>query len=313
LRIKAVILLAKSEVTIHEAVPLSGTLRGFKVREDVLFMDAKGKSKPKLRAKAETFLERLEEPLQRLLGPDETIFYVANAQWMPAAGEQLILGWHVYTLPRVVLMFTSQRILCFRIRTVFPRSWKWDRGIHSVRWGDLESVSAKGVLSRVLRLKMRNGEKASYWRITQGDSKKIHRLAEKLMPHASGELSASGTRESLCPDCLGKLVAQQYECSGCRLPFKTERELFWRGLLIPGAASFYIGLTGLGVLRFLVECLILFGILSLVWDGTHPGRTVSGEGKPLVTAMILLVVLLLEKLFAIAISRRQIRDFLPAR
>jgi hypothetical protein len=288
-------------------------LAGFKVREDILFTDAKGNLKPKIQNEAELALERLREPLHRLLEPDESILFIAYAQMMPGTGEQLVLGWHVYALPRVALVFTNRRILSFRVRSQGLRGWKWDRGIHTVRWGDLESANAKGWLSRVFKLKMRSGEKVSYWRIKRGDAKKIRLLIQTLLPHASGESSAYATREALCPDCLGKLVPRQYECVGCRLTFKSEKELFWRGLVIPGGASFYIGMTSLGALRMIFESFFLILIISLVWDGTRQGHAVSSEERPLVSAIVLLVILLLEKLIAIAVSRRQIRDFLPAK
>jgi hypothetical protein len=301
------------DLAVHSSqIPRNGSLAGFKVREDVLFTDAKGNPKPKLQSEAEQALERLQDPLRRLLEPDESILFITKAQVTPGAGEQLMLGWHVYTLPRVALIFTNRRILCLRVRTKRFRDWKWDRGIHTIRWGDLEFARAKGLLSQIFKLKMRNGEKVSYWRITRNDGKKINLLVETFLPHAAGESSAPAARDSLCPQCLATLIPRQYECPGCRLAFKTEKELFWRGIVIPGGASFYIGMTMLGALRLLFESFFLIAIMVFIWEGMKAGHATSGEEKPLEAAIGLVVILLLEKLIAIAVSRRQIRDFLPA-
>ena len=87
----------------------------------------------------------------------------------------------------------------------------------------------------------------------------------------------------------------------------------WRGILIPGGASFYIGLTSLGVLRFIFESLILLSILGRVFLGIMAGRASEAAATAWAGALFLLLVLLFEKWVAIYSHRRQIRDFLPAK
>ena len=300
-------------MSVHSSqVARNSVMNGFRVREDTLFTDSKGNDKPKIRTAADQTLSRLGDLLRRLLEQNETIFGICRAQVMPGTMEQLFLGWHVYTLPRVMLLFTDRRIIALRIRNRGWGDWEWDRGVRTIRWGDVASASVKGLLSRVFKLKLRSGESISYWRMTLADSKKIKVLAGFLQQHATGETSAGAASMSLCPTCLAVLQPMHYECPNCRLEFRNEKTLMWRGLIIPGGASFYIGMTALGVLRFIVESFFILIVLILVADGVTAPAGSPAAYHAFTTATVLLLVLFLEKWLAILYSRRRIRDFLPA-
>jgi hypothetical protein len=284
---------------------------GFSVREDVLYSDAKGREKKKIRKRATEALSSVGDVLRRVLEPGETIFYIAAAQAMPGALAQFFGGgWHMYSLPRTLFIVTDRRIIALRLRKKMT-GWNWNRGIQTARWGDLSGVKAGGSLSRTLMLTFRNGEKRPYWRFASGDAKKLALLTETLRMHASGETSAAGGMVSLCPKCLAALSPKHYKCASCGAEFKDEKTLWQRGLMIPGGASLYVGASGLGVLRAIFEAVItlsiLFSALSLFRASGNP----EVQGRIMTGIVFECMILILDKLLAYYLALPQVRDFIP--
>ena len=301
-----------ADLSIHETIPPQRIDRnGLTVREDVLYTNAKGRSKSKLRKRANGAFELLGEELRRVLEPNETIFYIAVAQAKPGGFAQFFGGgWHVYSLPRTLLILTDRRIIAFRQRKHII-GWVWDRGIRAVRWGDVQNVSRGGFLTNYLTLKFRNGEQQAYWRFARGDLKKVRLLIDTLRVHASGETAAAGGMVSLCPGCLAPLSQRNYLCPSCGFRFKDEKTLVRRGILIPGGASLYVGATGIGVLRSVFETIILLSVLISIYRMTREPSGSAAVGPLMFAVLGECGVLILDKMMAIALSRPQIRDFLP--
>jgi len=303
-----------SELTIHAAIPPQRVdQNGLSVREDVLYTNANGRNKNKLRKRAEEVIADLGEVLRRVLEPNETIFYISMTQAMPGIAAQFFGGgWHTYSMPRTLLFFTERRVIALRVRKRMS-GWVWDRGIRTVRWGDVQEAKPGGFLTRYLTLKFRNGEKQAYWRFASGDLKKVRLLTSILQPNGSGETTPAGAMVAVCPGCFAVLSRGSYQCQNCSMRFKDERTLLRRGILIPGGASFYVGATGLGVLRCISECIILafvlLGLLVVVataWERKDPlGGSIS--------VAFFVGILAIDKTVAILFARYQIRDFLPAK
>ena len=304
--------MANSDLSVYPAIPARRVDReGFSVREDVLYSDAKGREKKKIRKLAGVALDSLGDVLRRVLEPGETIFYVAAARAMPGALAQFFGGgWHTYAIPRTIFFVTDRRIIALRLRKQMS-GWNWNRGIQTARWGDVAGVKAGGFLSRRLTLTFRNGETRSYWRFQSGDAKKLAQLIETLRAHATSEPSAAGGIVSLCPNCLAALTSRQYRCAGCGVEFKDEKTLWHRGLMIPGGASLYVGANGLGVVRALSEAFITLSIVVSVV------RLVGASGNPALQGRIMTgivfecFVLFLDKLLAYYLALPQIREFIP--
>jgi hypothetical protein len=304
--------MANSDIPIYPAVPARRVDReGFSVREDVLYSDAKGREKKKIRKLAAAALDSLGDVLRRVLEPGETIFYVAAAQAVPGPLAQFFGGgWHTYSLPHTALFITDRRIIALRLRKQM-RGWNWNRGIQTVRWGDVSGAKAGGFLSRQLTLSFRNGETRKYWRFAWGDAKKLKQLIETLRTHATGETSAAGGMVSLCPNCLAALASRHYRCAGCGVEFKDETTLWQRGLMIPGGASLYVGASGLGMLRGIFEAVITASIIFSVV------RLIQASGNPLLQGRIMsgivfeCFILFLDKLLAYYLALPQIREFIP--
>jgi hypothetical protein len=305
-------MMPSSDLQIHSTIPPQRVDRnGLSIREDVLYTDAKGREKSKLRKRANEAFDDLSDVLRRVLEPNETIFYIAPAQVMPGAVAQFFGGgWHAYSLPRTLFFFSDRRIIAFRLRKRM-RGWIWNRGIRTVRWGDVAQATPGGFISRHLVLKFRNGEQQRYWRFAWGDLKKVRQLIELLRAHGAGESTAAGGRVSLCPGCLAVLAPRNYRCQGCGVQFKDEKTLLWRAIVIPGGASLYVGASGLGVLRAVFEAIILAGILISLFNAVREPRNSTAVAALMTSVAAECIILFLDKAMAYSLSLPQIRAFIP--
>ena len=306
-----------TQIPIHsdQSVRLSSHV-GILLREDVAFTNRKGVEKKGIRKRAERALDKLQEPLRKILEPEEAVLYIARAQLLPGLVEQFFLGWYVAYLAPATLVLTSRRLLHLYV----ARNGSWKRAVRSARWGDLESAKIKVVLSPKLHVKYRDGKKEVYWRLRGDDAKKIRLLLEALLPTAVGETSSTLSMTSLCPECLAALTLRAYECPNCRLKFKDEKTLLRRSILIPGGGLFYTGHAVLGTLHFLVELFLLlevvlwWGIAVWLWLLTpRPAQAQADRGAVLATAAILAVLLALHKAATTRIARNLVRYYIPAK
>ena len=304
---------------IHpEQFPRQGSQGGIRVREDTLHSDHRGKEKKAIRKRASKALEKLQEPLSKLLEPEEVVLYVTRAQAPAGWFEQLTLGWIIYYITGTTLVFTNRRLLHFLVKS----NGAWKRSVRSLRWGDLSEAKVKGfLLSPTLQLHYRNGNKEFYWGLRRDDSKKIKVLLAAILPAATGEGSPAQAMISLCPSCRATLTVGTYQCSQCFLAFKDETTMVRRSLLIPGGGYFYTGNRFLGVMDFIVEGYLLLLVLILVLSAfgvfsdplAEPGEDSLPPAGAFVTASIFAAVLAVEKWMTIHHCRRFIREFIPTK
>jgi hypothetical protein len=301
-----------ADIQIYPSIPARRVeFAGFHVREDVLNSDAKGREKSKLRKRAGEALKDLGDVLRRVLEPDETIFYVAPTQAMPGPLAQFFGGGgHMYSIPRTLFVLTDRRMIAIRLRKRMS-GWDWNRGIQTVRWGDIVSVTGGGFLSRNLTLKFRNGESRQYWRFGWGQLKKVRQLIDVLRMHVTGESAAAGGMVSLCPNCLAVLAPRNYKCQSCSVEFKDEKTLWKRALLIPGGASLYVGANGLGVVRAIFEAIISLSILASLVGLMRVPRGSAAENALVSGLVVECAVLFADKILAYYLALPQIRDFIP--
>jgi hypothetical protein len=304
--------MANANIQIYPTIPARRVdQEGFFVREDVLYSNAKGRDKSKLRKSALAVLDALGDVLRRVLESDETILYIAPAQAMPGLfGQFLGGGWHTQSLPRTILFLTDRRIIALRVRKRMS-GWDWSRGIWTARWGDLEKAVAGGLVSRYLNLKFRNAGTRQYWRFGWGDLKKVKMVIEALRAQTTGESTAAGGAVSLCPNCLATLAPRTYKCPSCSAEFKDEKTLLQRALVVPGGASLYVGANGLGMLRAAFESLLTISILISLFELTRVPKGSEGEAALMSSILIECAVLFVDKLMAYYLALPQIRDFIP--
>lgn len=289
------------------------------VREDFLYTNNKGEEKNGPRKRAESALDNLQDVLTKLLEPQELVFYVARAVAPLSFFEQFTLGWQAYHMYGTVLVFTNRRLLRFGVKGKGMRGWSWRRTLHAVRWGDIAEATCKGILSKVLRLKYRDGRKETYMRVSGADAKKIRTLIGAFLPIAASEASPAQGMVSLCPECIGSLTPRVYQCQKCQLLFKNEKSLLWRTIFIPGGGYFYGGWTGFGIFFGFVELFILAELVFWVLVLLHlipppvpePGQPAIDRAGALIVLVFLLFSIALETAIVYVHMRRFVREFIP--
>ena len=286
---------------------------GILVREDTAFTNKKGLEKYWIRKRAEMALDKLQEPLRRILESEEAVFYVAEAKMMPGGFEQFFLGWHAIYLARGVLVLTNRRLLYLLV----ARNCLWKRSMRGARWGDIDEAKNKGILGSRLCITYRDGKKEVFGLMAWNDSKKTQLLIEALLPQARSETSSALGMISYCPECRAELTAGVYECPNCRLQFKDEKTLLKRALLIPGGGFFYTGHPFLGLLHAITDLVVIIiwvysimvvlGIIQIM----GPGEVQGDRGGTIVVLVFVGAILAFHKWMLIRISRRLVRTYIP--
>jgi hypothetical protein len=293
-----------------DRLPQIVEVSGVRVRDDMVFTDAKGKDSARQRKIAEKTLAGLQSILPRLMGPNEVVLAVGFAQGQIPIFERMFLGWGAYFLGRTCLVVTNRGLLRFRIRSKGLFGWEWDNGVQGVGWGDLAEARAKGGLGRLFVLRYRNNQKETFWRLAAVFGKKLQTLAPLLLNANLGEATAAGGPTALCPKCLGPLTTGAYRCAQCGQEFRDEKKLFWRTLLIPGGEYFYVRQIGLGILQAIIEAIILVYAVVLASVAVTSGGDDALDAA--VAAAFIFLVLVFHKLAAYGQCRRMVRGFLPA-
>ena len=256
--------MASPQVAVHpEQAPRPGSFNGVAIREDTIYTNHKGEESKGIRKRAEKALEKLAEPLRRVLQGDETILFVAHCLAPVNILEQLTMGWYIRQATSSVVVLTNRRLLHFLVKS----NGGWKKVLRGLAWGDVEQACVKGWLHPALELKYRNGKKESYWNLSRDDGRKIMMLIPAILAAGALESTAAQAPVSLCPGCLSPLSPRVYQCSRCGLAFKDEATLVRRSLLIPGGGYFYVGHWLLGVADFVGEAVLLVVFVSLLVSG----------------------------------------------
>jgi hypothetical protein len=288
---------------------------GLRVREDVLFTDAKGQENQGSRQRAEKVLAQWAAVLPAILEKEETVLYVVKYCQAPLSTfEQVTMSWQAYGTTGTALVLTNLRLLHFGL----SGSNKWTKVLKSVRWGDLTSAKVKGWLVRILDLRYLNGRKERYARLPMGAAKKVKDILAAVMPASRAEMSGAQGMQSLCPDCRAALTAGNYQCLQCGLPFKTEKTLLQRTMMMPGGGYFYSGMTLAGVFSWLGEGVFLLLAIWYVAMAVHfvpAARSENGRvmtsGELWTVVCVFLVIVAIHKLVEYRHALRRIRTFLP--
>jgi len=305
-----------TDLPIHAAqLPRLLSGNGIRIREDVLYTNAKGEPDDRSRKRNEEALASLRDILPNLLEPNEAVLYVIKSCQAPLGTlEQLFLGWYAYRVTATRLVFTNLRLLHFGMDS----GKKWNRTLKSVRWGDVTDAKVKGWINRLLELRYADRTKERYWRLPKKDGKKAQAILVAVLPLSRGEATSAQGFQSICPDCRATLMTGKYQCVSCVLKFKDEKTLRRWTILIPGGGYLYAGMTSLGVLALVTEGLLTIGVilsLLVVVGLMAPGT--AENGQPLQRsefwggALVLAILVALNKGLEYIHSRRVIRSFLP--
>ena len=302
--------MAKCDIPIHpQQVPQVMNVNGLSLRVDTLYCDAKGREKKRLRKQAEATLERLREPLQRLLGTDECILFVARGSRSLTALEQITAGWATYRYALFDLVLTNRRLLQFGV----DPNGKWKKSLKSLAWGDVGSAKIKaGLLGKEFSLLLQNRSKLRYWRLGGPQANALRTIIPAVLAASIGEVTGHALRQ-LCPGCLRDLAPGQYQCSGCGMSFKDEQTLKRRAIIIPGGGYFYVNQTFMGVVAAIVDVYLLFLLAVALLDSRVVKSSEADNPIAQAVGVAVFVVFLIsvEKTLEIYHARQAVRDFIP--
>lgn len=304
-----------NDSVVHENVlPEVVKNGGLELRQDVLGRDYKGNSSRGVSKKTSALIKKLQPALGRFLDPGEQVLYIARVQRHASGLIQYTMGWYIYYASAAVIVLTNRRLLHLRVKN----NNQWSQGVRSCAWSEIQSAEVKGWISRVLKLRFKNGAKYQYWRISRADALNIKKLLPLLLKAHEGVPHQSKSLVSLCPDCKQELPAATERCPGCGLAFKIKKTMYWLSL-VPSAAYIY---TRHWVLAFfdligqsygyilLALAIYTFIGAGLGWKDVHGKTIVMNDGLALLAAGIF--VFGLDVIVTIHHNNYFIEDFIPS-
>lgn len=269
--------------------------KGLPVKTGFMFSNLKGVEKKGIKKRQLKLLKKLGF-LPRFLRQDEEILLVTTACSPITVMEQLTTGWVLFYLKRALLVFTNKRIL--HIPTTLGYDFR--HSVAQIGYNDIDKIKMGW---RALKLKYRNGKKENFLYVHGRERKKIRALVSKLKP--GREPSPYRKRYHLCPSCTSALQSGSWNCPSCRLEFKNSGRARLLSILIPGGGYFYTGHWFLGLGDFVVESSLLVMIATTY---LNPQSTGVQAGLP---AVILVIILVIEKLITIYHAEHYIHEYIP--
>ena len=279
-----------------EATPTDRPIFGLPVDTGILFSNHKGIYKRRIEKRKTKLLQKLGF-LANFLDADEKIVFVAAGCSPYTPLERLTIGavWLIL-IKRSLFVFTNKRLLHI------PTSWKFDyRGsIAQILYQDCRRLHVK---SGRLVAEYHNGrtEKFSYIPACDRDVIKHFQFATS----ESDRRSENPQRNHLCPNCTEVLPARTVACPSCGLEFKNRATALTRSVLLPGGGYFYTGHPFIGIGDALTESYLL--IITLV----SLGLALLGDGEAMLTFLLFLAALTIEKLVTIYHSNSFLTEFIP--
>jgi hypothetical protein len=269
-------------------------LDGLPFDADTMFVDHKGAYKPRIEKKQRNLAKKLPF-LKNFLEDDEKLLVITTAVSPASILERFTTGAIFVYIKRCLLVMTDRRI--FHIPTTID--YKYRRSIAQMCYNDIDSIWQKG---HRLKIRYKSGEKDLFLAVRRAEQKKIHALLPSLA--LEGSSSKAGKRVHLCPRCSSELETDIFQCSSCGLEFKSWSKALALSIWLPGGGYFYTGHPLIGIIDALIELLLIVGIVaSLLPHGDFP------EGEP-EAAIILGVILIIEKLITIYHAKHFVKEFL---
>ncbi|HEV8581004.1 MAG TPA: hypothetical protein VGX68_18215 [Thermoanaerobaculia bacterium] len=282
------------------AMSLRDTPGSVRVNYAVCFSDSKGQPKSSVE-KAQTKLLALATPLlQPILETDEEILYAAESITPFSVLEWLTTGWIITTVKRSLLVVTNHRLLHLPVKpNLRPRG-----SVSEIRYGDASSLAVTGVLNKKLVVSYRDGRTEAFTIVRREPAAKLSALLPEISRSAA--MSAEPGRHFLCPRCARRLQPAIEQCPACGQAFKNRRRAVFWSLIAPGGGYFYTGHPVLGLMDAGAETVLLIGLIFSIVSG------LGGEADAWPVALIVGVVLAIEKLLTIFHASHYVAEFLPA-
>lgn len=304
-----------NDVVVHANVLPEVVKRGsLEIRQDLLSRDYKGKGSKRLFKRTSVLIQKLQSTLGKFIEPGEQVLYIARVQRHASGLIQYTMGWYIYYASATVIVLTNRRLLHLRV----TNNNQWDKGIRVCSWSQIESATVSGWLTRVVKLKFKNGTKYRYWRISRADGLNIGKILPMLLKMHEGSPYKTHSLVSLCPECKHELVPAASSCAGCGLAFKVKKTMYWLSL-VPSAAYVYTRrwFLAFGDLIGQSYAYVLLALAAYAFFGAVLGwKAANGNPMSMQSGVGLLVagifVLLLDVIITIHHNNYFIEDFIPS-
>jgi hypothetical protein len=262
----------------------------------VLFADKKGVRKPGIEKKKMKLVAKLGF-LARFLDADEKIIFVTTGCSPFTVLEQITIGaaWLI-AVKRALFVFTNKRL--FHIPVTTKNDYRGS--VAQILYQDCRRLHVKG---SALVAEYHSGKKERFSCIPRGDRAIIKRF--NLEGDESDRPSERPQRNHLCPSCTQILPTGASHCPGCGLEFKNKAQALKYSVLLPGGGYFYTGHPYMGVADALVESYLLLLLVAGLALG------LLGEPGVLSGALVVGLVLVLEKLLTVYHSHGFLAEFIP--
>jgi len=204
-------------------------------------------------------LKNLEPALDKILEPDEKVFFVTYGT-LNKIMEQLIGGWIMLYLNKKAFLFTNKRIILVGLKgRLKPGDLKSHIDVCSIQ-------KIKKHLLGSVSIVFNSGKKMNFVYIPRPDKKFLSQVSTQLMGEIPAEQKTNTEEVFLCPHCGKAPQVGLSKCNLCNGEFKSAQKAGLLSLLFPGLGDFYLGHKGLAILEMLGAMLVWMGVLLSVTE-----------------------------------------------
>ena len=247
-----------AEAEFQPAGFMSPQVFGLPVDRKILFSNHKGIHKKRIEKRQRKLFVKLG-PIKPFLRRNEQIILVTTGYAPLNSLGQYLTGFAFSYLKRSLFVFTNQRI----IHIPTTPSYKYKDSLAQIAYAGCQSMTLKrGTL--VVQY-ANSGPVEKFKAIAAQERKKIRALLKKSIPIAGTKSQLAG-RIHICPQCARRLIEKKYECSNCKLNFKSGLMAGFLAIVIPGGGYFYVRQFLIGALAAVVEIFLLVWSLLLLQD-----------------------------------------------
>jgi hypothetical protein len=238
--------------------------------------------------------------LAPFLLPGEIILHVTCGCLPASFVEQILTGFILGPIKRILLVITSKRVL--HIPTTLGLTYR--SSISQILFADCRKIR---IGFSGLTVNYKSGRTERFRCISRSSRKKIKAILNTVS--FEGKTSTTFERTNICPRCTKPLIKDCYTCPNCGLKFKTRAWAAMLSIIFPGGGYFYIRRPLLGIMAAASELLFVFllTISSIVFivnyaeDPQNLGQAIA----------ICAVAIVYQKLTASLFSCKCIDEFIP--
>lgn len=288
-----------AEAGFQPAGFMSPKVFGLPVDRKILFSNHKNIYKKRIEKRQRKLFVKLG-PIKPFLRRNEHILLVTTGYAPLNSIGQYLTGFAFSYLKRSLFVFTNQRIIHIPTTT----SYKYKDSLAQMAYAGCQSILLKrGTL--VVQY-ANSGQVEKFNAIAAQERKKIRALLKKSIPLSGTKAQLAG-RIHICPQCARRLIENKYECSNCKLNFKSRLMAAFLAIVIPGGGYFYVRQFLLGALAAVLEIFLLVWSILLLQDFSNQ-VPVSIIYLTAIPALYLYI-----KITAVIHSSHFIADFIPTK